>query len=316
MPDMSELFLNQASGIDIEFNQSSACFMADTREPILYVEGDSDKEMIISVFTCFRDNQVSIGGTKEGVKKCVEAYVENGGNKELCRGLVDSDIEPYRREKNNYKYFDCLFFTDTRDLETLLWSTDENLFRRLLVKGGFRKSFKYTITEEKDWKQLFGKFLDAAYQLGIIRLIIEDSFYSSSLGIKVNQMTDYRGKPIPGYTSPYHYYDRDNISMDIHLLINEHLCLTLAAKNYCYEIEDKYDEEYNKRAKEKWNIIRGHDLSRMMMMSLNKWRENQWKDVNDFESTLHQLYNDRLIFKTRVGKEINNWVVGLMPVTA
>lgn len=317
MNDAEAMFFQQADGKDIAFNRGNASLMIDTEYPILFVEGEPDKEMIMTFFRYFHDNQVQIGCGKEGVKKCVEDAIKLSGNKEIYRGLVDSDIEPFLPPSNDYDYEDCLFYTDTRDMETLLWSTDKDLFRKLLLKGGFRKEIKYKKGEDKTQNRLFTKLVQAAYKLGVIRLIIESSdYYTRRLGIKVNEVTDEKGNLLPGYTSPYWFYYPDRMEIDISELIEKHLCRTPSARRVRYEIENTYDREYKRRIDLKWSIIRGHDFSRILRITLNDWRYIRWKNDDDFESTLHQLYNDNLVHETNVGKEINNWIDSILSATA
>ena len=118
-----------------------------------------------------------------------------------------------------------------------MWSTDQSMFRSFLLTGGItNQQDKYKLVQAHDF--IFDRISTAAYQLGIIRLIVETNVnYTNTLYIKVNQETDeIPSHPKNGKPSPYNYYDAEKMTIDIPRLIDEYLCVTDRQKSVKYDI--------------------------------------------------------------------------------
>jgi hypothetical protein len=294
------------------------------KKPTIIVEGESDvkafKTVINDNCTTYNVNRFDryIAKTSERERETVSNrkrvidLVGNSRNKvkfpDLIVGIIDADFYVDENEKKITNK--NIFLTDTHDLETLIYQSEDftkwmkNLICRESKKSQNKKSFNPPKIDDKEIESLKIQSLSCGKYLAVYRAVRQNKH------IKFNE----KFPPFKYFISIKNnevFFDIEEFVKIITLESNEDK--TVLKEN----IEKKIDEHNDKDEYWLWKICNGHDLTKIMIILLFK---EYIKNINSHTRTLiygkHsdeisgyfiENYNLKQFEKTRLYNSLKEW---------
>lgn len=247
------------------------------------VEGESDEKFfsnIINVSVCKivnlkgRDNVVAfIKEQNKSMKKC---YI----------GIVDADFNNITRKESS---IDNLFQIDVHDIEVLILSHLDS-YRKI-----YSEYADINLIEEAQkrfGKCFIEKVMDAAYQIGIMKLTVQEDKYTN---ISMKDL-------------PYQDFIDQDFNMDIDVLA------TRIKQRY---FKSELLEDFNcslAQNHDRWQICCGHDVTNILAIAFSDksvegmgYGSNLYLKKERIESTLRSAYDYVKFFTTKIYLEILKW---------
>lgn len=249
----------------------------------LIVEGDADEHFFENILDCDKCKVVNLDG-KENVKDYIKE--QNQAHKKGYLGIVDADFEHITRYEEKP---DNIILTDVHDIEMLILSSKPNMRR---IYSEMTDNIIIKDYERKHSKSFIDSIIDAAYEIGLLKLVLKRPHY----GIDMKDI-------------PYSDIIYDNFNVDINKLITR-----IKGKNFTeFEILDELDVEKGKEY-DKYQVTCGHDVTKILAISFMSTENdglgygNQRRVSNDtIEELLRVIYDYKHFCITKMFAEIIDW---------
>lgn len=247
------------------------------------VEGESDEHFFENLLDLSKCKISNLKG-KENVKNFIEK--QNKANKHEYLGIVDADFEHiigYEKEVDN------IILTDYHDIEMLILSSKPNMRRIYSEMNSNRVINEF---ETKYSKKYIDAIIDAAYEIGILKMIMKKPYYSVDM------------KNIA-------YVDIINNKFEVN--IDELIRRVKKRHHTLYEIKDDISIE-KKKGYDKFQVCCGHDVTSILAISFtDKEHEGlgygKKRDIRKekIEEMLRMIYSLEHFSTTNIYFKILEW---------
>ncbi|WP_026667670.1 DUF4435 domain-containing protein [Butyrivibrio sp. AE2005] len=250
----------------------------------LLVEGESDEKFFENILDC----EKCIVKNLKGKEKVIEYIKEkNKYNQKGYLGIVDADFDHIT---GKIKSIDNLIFTDFHDIEMLILSSKPNMRR---IYSEMTNNIKIKHFEDTHKMQFIQAIMEAAYKIGILRLVLCNPYYSA---IDMDDL-------------PYIDITDDDFNVNTDELIKR-----VIRKQYSfYDIQQKYDDEKEKKH-DTYQLCCGHDVTNILALCfIAKKRGGLGYGEQDhlskklIEEFLRVIYNLKHFKSTKMYKAILDW---------
>lgn len=249
-----QLFLNNKKNLLLVEGQTDSTFISH------YLNGKTDAVIVGDGYLDIKGRKQSVANCKNIIVSTVKSITRSETslsmkiNPEIVKGMIDKDND----EESIYADVKNLFVTDTHDLETMLISSDPDLFAKIE---------ECNILDEDIERAIF-----MAYQIGYVRkylnkvLTVKLSFKNISPGrniidyaaffsndkLNIGEIIDYLN------SGPYYYILKSKVeSIKESVIWSEdfrHVTNSEGVWNEdMYEFQERFTYEL-------WNVINGHDV--------------------------------------------------------
>lgn len=247
------------------------------------VEGESDKKFFSNIINVSVCKIINLKGKDKVVKFIQE---QNNAKKKCYIGIVDADFDNITQKKIN---LDNLFQIDVHDVEIMILSHMDS-YRK--VYSEYADLNLIEDVEKRFGKCFMEKVIDAAYQIGILKLLVQ-----------INNYTDINMKDLP-----YQDFIDNDFNVDIDVLLSRikkgHFQTVLLEEYKCFSSEN-YD---------RWQICCGHDITSILSIAFSDKNDNgmgyglnQHLKKERIESTLRSAYDYINFIKTKLYLDILKW---------
>lgn len=248
------------------------------------VEGESDEKFFSNIINVSVCKIINLEGRDNVVTFIRE---QNRARKKCYIGIVDADFNNITHKESK---IDNLYQIDVHDVEVLILSHLDT-YRKI-----YSEYADMNIIE--DAQRRFGKcfiekVMDAAYQIGIVKLMVLE-----------NKYTDISMKDLP-----YRDFIDNDFNVDIEVLLTRikqrHHFQTVLLENFKCCLSKNYD---------RWQICCGHDITNILAIAFSDKKDygmgyglNLHLKKERIESTLRSAYDYIKFIGTEIYLEILKW---------
>lgn len=250
----------------------------------LLVEGESDVKFFNNLISESVCKVVDLRG-KENVIAFIKK--QNQAKQKGYIAIVDADFDNIN---NGRECIANLYYTDVHDIEMLIISSTNNL-RKLYAEHGDMHLIAQA--EKRFAKSFINKIIEASYQIGILKYVVQRDKYQSLIS-----MDDL----------PYEDIVDEEFNVNIDLLISR-----VKGKFLASTIREDYDKIIT-QGYDKWQICCGHDVTNLLLIAfMDKGKKglgygtNKVLSIKAIESSLRVAYDYTKFMITDIYREIVQW---------
>lgn len=247
------------------------------------VEGESDEKFFSNIINISVCKIVNLKG-KDNVVEFIKE--QNKAKKKCYIGVVDADFNNITKKENA---IENLFQIDVHDVEVLILSHMHN-YRKI-----YSEYADINLVEEA--QKRFGKcfvekVMDAAYQIGVMKLTVQDDKYKN---INMKEL-------------PYQDFIDEDFNVDVDVLVTR-----IKQRYLKSELLEDFKCSLAKNL-DRWQICCGHDITSILAIAFSDKSDggmgygvNLHLKKERIESTLRSAYDYVKFITTKIYLEILKW---------